>query len=108
MTVYEMKRNDTRPKPDAILKFSDGTIPNLTGATVKFIARHQGSTTVKIDAAATITDIPTGAVEYTILEADVDVAGNFDVEWEVTFADSSKQSWPTRGYDLLIIGGDLA
>lgn len=108
MTVYEMKRNDTRPKPDALLKFSDGTIPALTGATVRFIARYQGSKVVKIDGVATVTDIPTGAVEYTPVAADVDVSGNFDVEWEVTFPDTSIQSWPTRGYDLLVIGGDLA
>ena len=108
MTVYEMKRNDTRPKPDAILKFNDGSLAQLTGASVRFIARHQGTDIVKIDGVATITDIPTAAVEYDITADDSDTAGNFDVEWEVTFADATEQTWPTRGSDLLVIAGDLA
>lgn len=108
MTLYEIKQNDTRPRPDALLRFSDGTIPNLTGATVKFIAREVTSAEAKIDAAATITDVPTGAVEYTLLAADTDLTGTYYCEWEVTFADSSVQTFPTRGFDRLRIRGDLA
>ena len=108
MTVYQMKRNDTRPRPDALLRCSDGSIPDLTSASVLFIATYQGSTVVKINAAATILDVPTASVEYPITADDSDTAGNFNVEWEVTFADASVMTFPTTGYDLLVIGGDLA
>lgn len=108
MTVYEMKRNDLMPVADALLRMADGSIPNLSGASIRFIARYQGSSIVKIDGAATITNEPTAAVEYAFVAGDTDTAGNFDVEWEVTFGNGKPQTFPTRGYDLLVIGGDLA
>ena len=108
MTLYEMKQNDTRPKPDALLKFSDGSVPSMTGATVKFIAREVTSAIVKIDAAATIVDVPTASVEYAILPTDTDIAGTYYCEWEVTFVDGSVQTFPTRGFDRLRIRGDIA
>lgn len=108
MTLYEMKRNDTRPRPDALLRFSDGSIPDLTGASVKFIARDVTSSVVKIDATATITDVPTAAVEYAMTADDSDTAGTYYCEWEVTFADTSVQTFPTRSFDRLRIRGDIA
>ena len=109
MTVYEAKQNDTRPRPDATLRYSDGSIPDLTGASVKFLAREMGGDGVPlIDASATITDVPTAAVEYVLTADDTAEAGSFYAEWEVTFADGTVQTFPTRGFDVLLIGGDIS
>lgn len=107
MALHEIKRNDTRPYFPATLAFDDETVADLTGATVRFIARRKDNGGVKIDSAAVITGATAGEVEYRFGIADTDEAGSFDCEWEVTYADASVQSFPTRGFDRLVVFGDL-
>lgn len=63
---------------------SGGSPVDLTGATVRFKMRPVGSSTLKVDAAATVTTPAAGAVEYAWASADVDTAGLFLAWWEVT------------------------
>lgn len=62
----------------------DGTPVDLTLATVKFQMRAVGSTTLKVDAAATIVTPLAGAVQYSWAAADVDTASTFLIWWRVT------------------------
>jgi hypothetical protein len=59
---------------------------NLTtpGSTVVFKMRAANSSTLKVNAPATIVDGPNGEVRYDWLSADVDTAGDFLAWWEVT------------------------
>jgi hypothetical protein len=62
----------------------DGVAFNLSSSTVKLKMRALNSSTLKVDAAATIVSAPAGTVRYDWAAADVDTAGLFLVSWEVT------------------------
>ena len=110
MSLHEIKRNDTRPYWPITLSFDDGTNPDVTSAVIRFIARRRSDGQTKIDNSANVvfTDAANGQIEYRFQAGDTDEAGYFDCEWEVTFVDSTVQTFPTRGYDRLKVIGDLA
>lgn len=62
----------------------DGVALNLTGATVKFKMREIGSSTLKVDASATIVSAAAGTVSYAPAAADVDTSSLYMGWWEVT------------------------
>lgn len=108
MATHEIKRNDTRPYWPVTLRFEDGSSPDLTGGSVRFIAKYRENKVVKIDTAASITGAAAGEVEWRPTASETDTAGRFLCEWEATLADGTIQTFPTRGYDRLTIIGDLA
>lgn len=72
------------------LTYEDGTIVDLTNpsATVKFKMRAVGTSTLKVDANATITTAATGQVRYDWAALDVDTAAEYLCWWEVTITAS--------------------
>jgi hypothetical protein len=64
----------------------DGVPFDLSASTVKFKMRAAGSSTLKVDAAATIVTPPgtDGVVRYDWAALDVDTAGDYLAWWEVT------------------------
>lgn len=108
MSAHEVKRNDSRPYWPITLKFSDGSIADVSGGSVQFIARSRLDSTIKINVAAVLTLPAVGQVEWRPLITETDVAGRYYCEWEAIFSDGTKQTFPTRGYDRLKIVGDLA
>ena len=104
-TTFYMKTNDTSPILELTLLDSSGTAINLTSATANIHVTDMNKT-VLIDAAVTLQDASNGVVRYTFdgtLEA-----GNYLFEIEVTYADSSIETFPNVGYNELIIGVGLA
>jgi hypothetical protein len=73
---------------------SAGTPVDLTGATVQFRMRDEASTTLKIDAAAAVTNAPGGQVRYDWVATDVDTAGDYVAWWRVTFPSAKTQDTP--------------
>jgi hypothetical protein len=61
-----------------------GVVKDLTGCTVKFRMRAVGSSTLKVDAAATVVSAGAGSVRYDWQTADVDTAATYLVWWTVT------------------------
>jgi NADPH-dependent ferric siderophore reductase len=109
--AFQMKRHDTRPVYKAQLRQTDpndasATIPvDLTTATaVKFIMSNNN--TIKVNAAATVTDAANGRVQYTWIAADTDTSGVFNVEWQVSWG-TDKQTFPSAGYSSITISDDL-
>jgi hypothetical protein len=69
------------------LVYEDGTPVDLTGATVAFKMRAVGSSTLKVNAAATVVGpAVNGNVRYDWAAVDVDTAGDWLVWWTVTVA----------------------
>lgn len=62
----------------------NGVAFDLSSSTVKAKMRALGSSTLKVDTAATIVSAPAGTVRYDWAAADVDTAGNYLFWWEVT------------------------
>lgn len=102
-----MKAGDTAPAVRATLLDADNEPVNLTGATVRFIMATKATPrVVAVDDAAELGDGP-GKVVYQWVEGDTDTAGAYDVEFEVTFTDSTVQTFPTEGYLDCTIEDDL-
>jgi hypothetical protein len=82
----------------------DGTVPNLTGATVVFHLRSLDSTTLKVSAPGTTVGNPAlGHVSYTWISSDVDTLGRFAATWEVTYPDLTVREYPSDESDLVEI-----
>lgn len=73
---------------------SDGVAVNLTGCTVKFQMRAVGSTTLKVDTAATVVSAPAGTVQYDWAAADVNAVGYYVGWWHVTLSGGTLQDTP--------------
>lgn len=89
---------------------SDGSAVDLTAASVvKFIMTLRGSTTPKVNAPGAIDPTPTtGKVSYSWGATDTDTAGVYRAEWEIAWADGSKQTYPSDGFIWIEVLEDLA
>jgi len=90
-------QGDTAPDLGAVLHIQgDSTTPiDLTGASVRFQMRKNDDRAFTIDAAATVLDEGAGEVEYQWAANDLSVAGDYYVQWEVTFVDLRVQTTAT-------------
>lgn len=107
MSTFFIKRNDTGPSIQGTLERPNGTAVDLTGATVRFHMRFKNGAT-KVDAAATIVTAASGIVKYPWIAADTDTAGYYQAEWEVTYADSSVETFPNYEFQTVQVYEDVA
>lgn len=107
MTFY-IKQNDTRPIITATLIDGDGSTVNLDGASVAFKMRKVGATSSTVDAAATVADAAKGKVTYTWLAADTSTVGEYEGEFQVTYAGGGIQTFPNNKYIDIEITDDIA
>jgi hypothetical protein len=84
MSDFQLPKGALLPLLTATLSDDNGAI-NLTGATVKFQMRLPGSSTLKVDAAAAVTNAAAGQVTYTWVTADTDTIGLYVGWFLVTF-----------------------
>lgn len=84
-TVYNYRVGDTSPAITYTLQNSDGSIPNLTGCTIKFVMKQAGVVLPKINASASIVGDATNArVMYTLVTGDMDTLATYTAVWQVT------------------------
>jgi hypothetical protein len=93
--TFSLALGDTARPIECTLAYGDGTVPDLTGATVRFRMTPAGSTTPDVDALATVVDGPTAHVRYGWSAPDVDARGTFRAAWQVTFLDGKQATFPT-------------
>lgn len=95
--MFTIKNGDTSPALRAVLKYDDGSVVNLTDASVRFHMRRYGEETVLIDEPASVVSIA-GIVEYPWIVADTDEVGKYEGEFEVTYSDDTIETFPSNGY----------
>ena len=97
MTEVYVKQGDTLPSVEATLKYTDGTVMDLTDFTVVFTMIGKDGTKKVDEASATIVNPPgtDGKVRYYWSGTDTDTPGRFRGEFEVTRPDGKTQTWPT-------------
>lgn len=106
-----LKRNDTAPNI-GIVCLSDSNPKDLTGATVaKFLMGTidaTGASTTKVNGTMTFDgDRTSGLVYYSWAVGDLDAAGIYKAEVEITWADGKKQTFPEDGYLEIIVLADV-
>jgi hypothetical protein len=100
--TFYIKRNDTSPK----LIYTLSPPVNLTAASVVFNMRDRNGGAVIARAAATVEDAA-GVVGFAFTSTHTAVAGLFSAEFEITYADTTVETFPNQGYILIRISEDL-
>ena len=108
MADFVIRKGDRLPELQATLTDSAGAAVNLTGLTVRFHMRQVGSRTVKVNGAATLVTPASGVVKYTWAAVDTDTTGSYQGEFEVTFGDGRKQSFPNPSFLAINVTDELA
>jgi hypothetical protein len=94
--------------PALVVTLYDDTTPlDLTGATVRMRMRRREGGALVVDSPATVLTPTEGLVSYQWLPADTDEVGDFEVEFEVTFAGGAEQVFPADGYVMVNIEPSL-
>jgi hypothetical protein len=112
----KIKQNDTRPyaratlyEDEEILKAADVSSGKATN--IKFNMKLKGAGgPVKVDegTAVRVTDGIDGKVEYRWTTGDTDTIGTYDCEFEVTWTDGGKQTFPPDKYLTVEIVAELS
>lgn len=106
--VLSFKQFDTlRPLQLQLLR-RDGVPQNLAGATVSLFMRTPTSATPTLNVAMSILDPINGVVEYQWADGDLDEPGEYWYEVQVTASNGKRATFPSKGYDRLIVYDDIA
>tara|TARA_R110000823_G_C15904661_1_gene497241 strand:- start:787 stop:1107 length:321 start_codon:yes stop_codon:yes gene_type:complete len=104
--TFSIKQNDTSPSLQATLKDAQLVPVDITAATVKFHMKSLDGL-VKIDDTMIITDASGGVVQYNWQANDTDTVGTYYVEFEVTYADASVETFPNTGSLIVSVVKEL-
>lgn len=104
--TFKIKRGDTSPSLQ--WELNDPNI-NLAGATVIFNMKrmHNGNLVANRAPAEVVAGAARPTLAYNWQPADTDIAGTYQAEFEITFADQSVETNPNDGFILVIITPDL-
>lgn len=107
MTTVKMKANDTGQVFDATLEIN-GSAANLAGATVLMLMKLVESPYTAYSLSASVVSAAAGTVRcLASVSGFPTVAGTYKQEWEVTFSDTTKLTFPSGSYNTLHILDDL-
>jgi hypothetical protein len=100
-----LKKNDTHDSIEYQITNDDGSVVNLTGATVNFVMGKKNK--LITNAPATITAANDGIVEYQLTSTDTLVSGTFLAEFVVTFSNGTQKTFPSNGYITVTVEQNL-
>lgn len=107
MARHEMITGDTLPDFVVQLYGSDGNPADLTGAddlTFVMVPSDDITTETARDSTnATIVTPGSGVVSYNFQAQDVATAGTYLVQWVVHYPGGAHQTYPVRGYDIVVL-----
>ena len=103
--TFTIKQGDTRKPLKVELSDYNGLV-DLTGCTVRFLMTTHNYELI-IDQKAEIRDAINGQAWHVFGFGDTDQPGMFRGEFEVTFPDFKKETYPESDYILININKDL-
>ena len=113
MADFVIKTGDTAPfLRQTLLDYQDNPV-DINGATVIFRMRHFQGDTVALtgspsnDQNGDGSDGSLGYVSYEWGDGDLDDAGPYHAEWEVTFADGEIETFPNDSYIEILVLQDI-
>ena len=94
MADVTLVQGDTGPSINGTLKVTRTQVPlDLTNATaVRFQMRQDNDRRYTVDEPATVVDAEDGTVTYEWGEGDLNVAGDYICQWEITWNDTKIQT----------------
>jgi len=104
--AFSIKQNDTSPSLQALLKDADRNPIDLAGASVRFHMKAVGGG-IKVDAPMTVVDEAGGVIQYDWAAGDTDTVGTYYVEFEVTYSNSSVETFPNTGSAVVSVIREL-
>jgi hypothetical protein len=104
---FTIKSGDRLPSIQALLSDADGPINLSTATRVDFIMRPVAGGVPKVNAQATIVSAAGGIVRYEWAAVDTNTPGKYEGEWEVTWNDTKRQTFPTATYHDIEVRADL-
>lgn len=104
---FVIKSFDRLPSIQATLSSAGGPINLTTATAVRFIMRPAAGGAVKVNAPAVIVTPASGVVRYDWAANDTNLAGSYQAEWSVTWADGKQQTVPTTSYHTVDVLADL-
>jgi hypothetical protein len=107
MADFSIKAHDRLPSISAQFKTNGAAVNLSTATSVNFIMRVKGGTTVAINAPATVVNASAGTVRYDWAAGDTNAPGDYEAEWQVTWATGIKQTFPTLTYHTVAVLADL-
>jgi hypothetical protein len=104
---FYIKEGDRLPSLTSILKDGDGSVIDLSSASVSFYMKLPNSTALKVSSTATIDSSSEGQVTYAWSTVDTDTAGDYVAEFEITFSGGLRQSVPNDNEIQVHIRSDI-
>ncbi len=101
-----IKRGDTRHAIRAVLKDATGSPVNLTDCTVSFHMAPLGRSAV-VSREVDIHDALAGEVWVVFAPGETDVSCVYRAEFQVTYGDGRRETFPNNGYINIQILSDL-
>jgi hypothetical protein len=102
---FTIKQNDTSPAIQGTLT----TAASLIGATATFSMKNSAGAVAINKAAAVISDVTNKVVQYQWTALNTAIAGEFEAEFELTYADGRVETFPnTDDYIQVTIYDDIA
>lgn len=104
--AFTIKQSDTSPSIRAVLQSATGPI-DLTSAAVRFHMKSIEGTLVVDQPMTIVSPATSGTVSYDWQTADTDTAGTYFAEFEVTYADTSVETFPNSENIPIVITPEL-
>jgi hypothetical protein len=107
--VIAWKRGDTTPLRATLERYGNGawTPQGLAGATVRVLIREDDSGALAVAGPCVVANAPAGEVTYDWAAGGNGRAGLYRLEYEVTFGDGTRETFPRSGYAYLDVVEDL-